>query len=98
MNAGRSGLSAMRCWNSGEPTHVLAQVAALNLNNGQQNSLTTKLQAAQQALANENTMAAENQLHAFINQLNALVNSHRLGEITADSLVSEADNLVELIS
>ena len=76
---------------------LLTRVTALNLNFGPTNSLTSTLQAAQQSLANASTTAAVNQLHAFINQVNALVNSHRLGAITANSLINEVDNLAELI-
>ena len=61
-------------------------------------SLTSKLHAAQQSLANANTTAAANQLNAFVNQVNALVHSHRLGEITADNLIGEVDDLVDQIT
>jgi hypothetical protein len=76
---------------------LIAQVAALNLNSGQRNSLMSTLQAAQQSLTRANDTAAVNQLGAFANQVNALVNSHRLGQITADSLVSEVDNLISVL-
>jgi predicted outer membrane repeat protein len=76
---------------------LLSQVSALNLSSGVTNSLTSKLQAAEQSLGNANTTAAVNQLDAFVNQIDALVNSRRVGEITADSLVDEVDNLVGLI-
>jgi hypothetical protein len=70
------------------------QVAALDLTSGQKNSLISTLQAVQDSLTRDNTTAAVNQLHAFINQVNALLNSHRLGEILADSLIGEVDNLI----
>jgi predicted outer membrane repeat protein len=77
---------------------LIAQIGALNLNSGQRNSLTSTLQAAQQSLLRANNTSAVNQLNAFVNKVNALVNSHRLGEISADSLVSEADSLIDVIS
>jgi predicted outer membrane repeat protein len=77
--------------------NLLAQVAALDLNSGQRNSLSSTLQAAQQSLTRANTTAAVNQLGAFVNQVNALVNSHRLGQITADTLVGEVDDLLSFL-
>ena len=76
---------------------LLAQVTTLNLNSGQTNSLTSMLRAAQQSLANANTTAAINQLDAFLNRLNAQVKSHRLDPMTADALIGEVDNLVDVI-
>jgi hypothetical protein len=77
--------------------NLLAQVAALNLSSGQRNSLTSTLQAAQQSLMRSNTTAAVNQLNAFINHVNALVNSNRLGQITADTLVGEVGDLLSVL-
>ncbi len=73
---------------------LIAQVATLNLNSGQQNSLTSTLQAAEQSLLRANTTAAVNQLNAFIHQVNALVNSHRLGQCSADDLITDVDSIV----
>jgi hypothetical protein len=81
-----------------EIDNLIAQVAALSLNSGEQNALTVKLQAAQQSLANGNTTAAANQLNAFINQANALVRSQRLGELTGDALIDDVQGLVDAIS
>jgi hypothetical protein len=78
--------------------NLLTEVAALNLGNGVANSLSSKLHAAEQSLERGNATAAGNQLEALINQVNALVNSHRLGEITADSLIDEVDILVDTFS
>ncbi len=76
---------------------LLAQVAALNLSTGVTNSLTSKLQAAERSLADSNTAAAENQLNAFVNQIDALANSHRLGQLTADSFAAEVDDLLNVV-
>jgi hypothetical protein len=78
-------------------TDLISQVAALNLSSGQTNNLISTLQAAQKSLTNANTTAALYQVNAFVNQLNALINSRRLGVITADSLINDVDNLVALI-
>jgi hypothetical protein len=77
--------------------NLLAQVAALDLSSGVINSLTSKLQAAEQSLSDTNTTAAVDQLDAFVNEVDALVNSHRLGELSADSLISEVDNVINVI-
>jgi predicted outer membrane repeat protein len=77
---------------------LLAHVAALNLSRGQTNSLTSSLYAAQQSLANGNTTAAVNQLNAFINKVNALVNSGRLGQLEASSLIEEVENLIDVLA
>jgi hypothetical protein len=77
---------------------LIAQVATLNLTDAQRHSLTVKLQAAQQSLANGNATAAANQLNAFDNQVNALVNSHRLGQITAEDLIAEVQSLIDEIT
>jgi uncharacterized delta-60 repeat protein len=76
---------------------LIAQVAALPLNNGERNSLTSTLQAAELALLRANATPAANQLNAFINQVNALVNSHRLGQLSADTLISEVDSLLAVL-
>jgi hypothetical protein len=76
---------------------LLAEVAALNLNGDVINSLTSKLQAAEQSLTKADTTAAVNQLDAFLNEVNALVQSHRLGEIDADTLTNEVDTVLTLI-
>jgi hypothetical protein len=57
---------------------VKSQVGTFNLNEGQENSLTSKLQAAQQSLARGNVNATVNQLDAFIDEIQALKRSERL--------------------
>jgi uncharacterized delta-60 repeat protein len=81
----------------GQIDNLIAQVAALPLNSGQRNSLTSTLQAAEQSLLRTNTTAAGNQVGAFLNQVQALVNSHRLGQLSADSLVSEVDDILAVL-
>jgi hypothetical protein len=76
---------------------LLAQVANLNLSSGVINSLTSKLQPAEQSFTDGNTTPAENQLGAFINQVDALVNSNRPSKLTADDLTGAVDDLIQLL-
>jgi len=56
-----------------------------SLNDGQKNSLIAKLNAASASMARGDTRVANNQLSAFLNELQALVNSGRLssGDVAA---------------
>ena len=78
-------------------TLVSTQVANLNLNNGQINSLSSKLDAAQQSLSSGNNNAAANQLGAFINQVRALKNSGQLDPGIADFLIAEIQTAIDLL-
>ena len=62
---------------------------------GAANSLTAKLEASSQMAENGNTIAAVNQLRAFINSLQAIVRSGRLTEAQAMSLIVGAERLIE---
>jgi hypothetical protein len=77
---------------------LLAQITALNLNAGQKNSLSSKLQAAQQSLTRSNFNTAVNQLDTVINEIDALVLSHRLDQYSADALIGEVDDLIDVIA
>jgi hypothetical protein len=77
---------------------VNSQVAGLgSLNDGQKNSLESKLQAAQQSLTQGNDNAAINQLNAFINEIGALKRSKRLDATTADLLIGEIQTAIDLL-
>jgi uncharacterized delta-60 repeat protein len=76
---------------------LILQVATLDLNNSQSSGLTSTLQAAEQSLLRDNNTAAVNQLNAFLHQVRALVNSHRLGQVSADTLVGEVDDLFAVL-
>ena len=65
------------------------------LNQGESNALITKLDAALKSLDKENTKAACNQLGAFINQVNALVNSGRLTPEQGQALIDAANEVIE---
>ena len=57
-------------------------------------ALTTKLNAAVQQLGRGNNTAAKGQLGAFINQVNALVNSNRLTLAQAQTLIDAANAVI----
>ena len=63
---------------------AVQRIAALN--DGQKNSLTAKLNAASASLARGDTKPANNQLNAFLNELQAMVNSGRISSGDAASL------------
>ncbi len=56
------------------------------LNKGQMNSLLAKLNAASDALARGDTTAANNQLNAFLNEVQAYVNAGKISQATATTL------------
>ena len=62
----------------------LAQSGALN--NGQANSLRVKLDAASRSIERGNISAAEGQLNAFLNEIDAMVRSGRLTAAQVDAL------------
>src|SRR5262249_6046843 len=77
---------------------VHAQVANLSsLNDGQKNSLESKLQAALQSLAQGHNNAAINQLNAFLNEVRALKGSNHLDAATADLLLGEIQTAIALL-
>lgn len=57
-----------------------------SLNAGQRNSLIAKLNAASDAAARGNTTAANNELNAFLNELQALINTGRISSGEAATL------------
>jgi len=57
-----------------------------SLNKGQMNSLLAKLNAASDALARGDTTAANNQLNAFLNEVQAYVNAGKISPTTAATL------------
>ncbi len=76
-----------------------AQVAALTgqLNNGQINSLQSKLDNAAKSLEKGNTASAKNQIEAFINEVNAHASAGRLDAATAAALVAYAQRVLATI-
>jgi hypothetical protein len=77
---------------------VNSQVDGLSsLNDGEKNSLESKLQAAQQSLTQGNNNAAVNQLNAFSHEIRALKRSKRLDAATADFLIGEIQTVIDLL-
>jgi hypothetical protein len=58
---------------------------------GTQNSLDATLQGALDSMSANNLIAAANQLKAFTNQVNALLNSGRISADKAAELVAAAE-------
>lgn len=76
--------------------NIANSVISLNLPNGLESSLTSKLSNAIASFQNGNTTAGVNQLNAFINQVNA----HSGGNITledAEALIAQAQNVINNI-
>jgi len=76
---------------------LIDQVGRLDLTSGEKNALTSKLGAARQSLARGNDQAAVNQLGAFINEVQALRRTGRLGPATADLLIGQAQAIIDAI-
>jgi hypothetical protein len=76
---------------------VAALVTDGILGNGEANALTSKLEAAQHQLDKANVKATANVLGAFINQVEAMVNSGRLTAEEAQPLLDSANDAIELI-
>ena len=77
---------------------LVADVKALGLDKGQENSLLAKLDAAQKSLDKGNGSAAKNQLNAFINEVLALFKSGRITEAVATKLIATAQGIINSIS
>jgi hypothetical protein len=78
--------------------NLITQVAGLaqagTLSTDQASGLTSKLQAAEQSLANGQVGLAVNQLSAFLNQVNALVHSNTLTPDLAQPLLDAANQII----
>jgi DNA/RNA endonuclease G (NUC1) len=61
---------------------------------GDVNSLQSKLQAAQASLNKGNVTPAVNQLNAFLNELDAMVRTHRMTAARADALRTEVNRVI----
>lgn len=75
--------------------NLAAMLASANLPNA--NSLQSKLDAALKQLANGNGTPAANQLGAFENELQAMVQSGRVGEADAAPLLAYAERVINSI-
>lgn len=73
------------------------QALAETLGGGQVNSLRSKLKNASSSLEKGNAGAAANMLEAFANEIQATVNSGRLGESSASSILAYARRVIASI-
>lgn len=73
---------------------VSSLVSAANLNQGQGNALTSKLNAAIQQVNHENSNAAAGQLQAFTNQVSAFVSAGILSSAAGQSLLDSATAVI----
>jgi hypothetical protein len=72
-------------------------IDGLELQNGLKNSLMSQLDAAANALSNEQYHTAVNILNAFINHVEAIENAGKLTEEEATYIISHAQNIIDLI-
>ena len=81
---------------------AIALVEALlengKINNGNANSLVSKLDGIKNALDAGNTTAASGKLGALLNELDAMVRSGRVTEADIDALQSLVERVLESIS
>ena len=83
-----------------DPTTLIGQVEALNLQNGISNSLDAKLANAVKAHDNvnqNNHIAAINKLQAFINEVEAQSRNH-IPNGRTDALIATAQQLIDLLT
>lgn len=74
---------------------MIAFINELDLNNGQKNSLITKLELILTRYCNGNTNAARNQLNAFINEVKGLENGGVLTSDQAAFLLAMAQEIMD---
>jgi len=77
---------------------VKTLVSAGVLNNGQGNSLTTKLEGVLQKLNQGNTIAAINKLNGFINHVNSFIDEDVLIEEEAQPLIDGANAIIDQLN
>lgn len=75
-------------------TNIDDLVAGNMLNSGQGNALIAKLETASRQLDRGNVTPAINQLHAFINQVKALIGSGALPPVEGRPLIDEANSII----
>jgi probable HAF family extracellular repeat protein len=64
------------------------------LTGGESNSLNSKLEAANRQCERGNETAARHQIQAFINQVNAMIDSGRIDASTGQALIDDAEALL----
>ncbi|MEA2766580.1 MAG: trimeric autotransporter adhesin, partial [Gemmatimonadaceae bacterium] len=74
-----------------------ATLSTLPLNSGEVNSLRAKLQAAAKQLAKDNPTPAKNILGAFINEMQAMMQSGNVGQADGSPIVAYAQRVIASI-
>lgn len=77
---------------------IINMVQSLNLDQGQANSLIVKLNAATQNLNDKSTPAATNELNAFINEVEADIQSGKLTSTEGQALIDDANAVINEIN
>jgi DNA/RNA endonuclease G (NUC1) len=78
---------------------LIGELAAdAGLNSGIENSLRSKLAAAQKQIAAGNTTAASNQLQALLNEIDAMTRSGRVSASSAQDLVTMVTRVIRSIT
>jgi hypothetical protein len=74
--------------------NLIDEILDLDLPEGTENELTQTLDNVLKSLENDNDDAATGQLGAFINKIEALVNSGRMAEEDAQALIDAAESII----
>ena len=75
---------------------LIGNVKALGLKQGQENSLTKKLDAAIKHLEKDRTRGACQKLNDFIDQVNAFVSSGVLDPVDGQDLIHQAEDIRDI--
>ena len=81
-----------------EIQQIITTVQSLNLIPEQANLLIVKLDAAILKLNKGNTLAATNDLNAFINQVSADINNGKISSTEGQALIDDTNNLINVIN
>ncbi|MGB6463925.1 MAG: Ig-like domain repeat protein [Nitrosotalea sp.] len=81
---------------TGTSQQLIATITSMNLDHGTTNSLDTKLNASISSLNSGNTIAAKNQLNAFINEVNAQAGKN-ITPSQAMELIQTAQDIINSI-
>ena len=90
----------MNVW-SPDPVDAIGQLKAyieeLDIQQGTKNSLIKQLEAAENALANDQDNTAVNILNAFIHHVEALRKAGKLTQEQAEYIISSAQAIIDMI-
>jgi hypothetical protein len=75
-----------------------ATLSTLSLNSGEVNSLEAKLRAAARQLVKGDTTPALNVLEAFINEMQAMMESGRVSQAAGSAIVAYAQRVIASIT